>query len=263
MLLLARLVPEWVSLHSTWDLSLCPLGFRYDTFITTTIPLQVFSILPGPSHRDCVQVIIWPTYTPRTNNIFLCMALKKWLNLICLRNIFGKNVQLLKKMFCISSIISLFTAVICDNRFDSICPSPGANSWLCNFQKPLHPHHKKAFSMLYGWCDTGSCSCFSNSAPHIDPPIWLYSPTLQSGLWYKKISKRISSKRSNSIIFVKKFLKLYWYYTHKISGFFPFVLFYFVVVFCFCFVLFCFVYVSENLRTPFMIRVARLCYRYL
>ena len=26
--------------------------------------------------------------------------------------------------------------------------------------------------MLYGWWDTGCCCSFTNSSPHIDPPIW-------------------------------------------------------------------------------------------
>ena len=32
-------------------------------------------------------------------------------------------------------------------------------------------HHKRAFSMLYGWCDTRDCSSINNSLLHIDPPI--------------------------------------------------------------------------------------------
>ena len=34
-------------------------------------------------------------------------------------------------------------------------------------------HHNRTSSMLYGWCDTASCCSFTNSSPHIDPPIWL------------------------------------------------------------------------------------------
>ena len=34
------------------------------------------------------------------------------------------------------------------------------------------PQHNRASSMLFGWCDTGGCSTFTNSSPHIDPPIW-------------------------------------------------------------------------------------------
>ena len=34
-------------------------------------------------------------------------------------------------------------------------------------------HYNRAFSMFYGWWDTGGCSSFTNSSPHIDPPIWL------------------------------------------------------------------------------------------
>ena len=34
------------------------------------------------------------------------------------------------------------------------------------------PHHNTGSSMLYGWCDTEGCSPFTNSLPHIDPPIW-------------------------------------------------------------------------------------------
>ena len=36
----------------------------------------------------------------------------------------------------------------------------------------LAPHHNRPSPMLYGWCDTGGCSSFTNSLPHIDPPIW-------------------------------------------------------------------------------------------
>ena len=34
------------------------------------------------------------------------------------------------------------------------------------------PHHNRHSSMLYGCYDTGGCSSFTNSLPHIDPPIW-------------------------------------------------------------------------------------------
>ena len=37
------------------------------------------------------------------------------------------------------------------------------------------PHYNQASSMLYGWCDTGACSSFTNSSPNIDPPIWAKS----------------------------------------------------------------------------------------
>ena len=33
-------------------------------------------------------------------------------------------------------------------------------------------HHNRASSMLYGSCDTESCSSFTNSLPLIDPSIW-------------------------------------------------------------------------------------------
>ena len=53
--------------------------------------------------------------------------------------------------------------------------------WCCSMiHFTLHlvqiPHlapHNRAFYMLYSWCDTGGCSSFTNSSPHIDPPIWL------------------------------------------------------------------------------------------
>ena len=32
------------------------------------------------------------------------------------------------------------------------------------------PHYNRTSSMLYGWCDTGGCSSFSNSLPHIFNP---------------------------------------------------------------------------------------------
>ena len=35
------------------------------------------------------------------------------------------------------------------------------------------PHHKRAFSMLYGQCDTGVCSSFTNTSQHIESPTWL------------------------------------------------------------------------------------------
>ena len=33
------------------------------------------------------------------------------------------------------------------------------------------PPPTKIFFMLYSWCDTGGCSSFTNSSPHIAPPI--------------------------------------------------------------------------------------------
>ena len=45
-------------------------------------------------------------------------------------------------------------AVCCDSWSNSICPSPGANPWLCNWQKAPTPHS------------------FTNSSQHINPPIW-------------------------------------------------------------------------------------------
>ena len=60
-------------------------------------------------------------------------------------------------------------AVCCDNKSDSICPSPYINPWFCNWQKP--PHHISASSMLYTWCDTEGCSSFTNSLPHTDSSI--------------------------------------------------------------------------------------------
>ena len=57
----------------------------------------------------------------------------------------------------------------CDSQSDSICLSPDANPQLWNWQKrPLH--HYRAFSMLYGWCDTRGGNSFINSSSHIDPP---------------------------------------------------------------------------------------------
>ena len=45
--------------------------------------------------------------------------------------------------------------VCCDNRSDSICPSPGTNPWFFNW----HPQrHNWAYSMLYRWCDTGGAA---------------------------------------------------------------------------------------------------------
>ena len=43
-------------------------------------------------------------------------------------------------------------AVYCNSQPDSICPSPGANPRLCNWQKPLH--HNGTSSILYCWYDT-------------------------------------------------------------------------------------------------------------
>ena len=60
-------------------------------------------------------------------------------------------------------------AVCYDSWFDSACLSPGVNPRFCNWQKPLP--HNRASSMLYGWCDTGCCSSFTNSLLHIDSPI--------------------------------------------------------------------------------------------
>ena len=34
------------------------------------------------------------------------------------------------------------------------------------------PYHYRPSSMFCGWCDTGVCSSFINSSPHIEPPIW-------------------------------------------------------------------------------------------
>ena len=53
-----------------------------------------------------------------------------------------------------------------DSWSDSICPIPGANLWLWNWQK-------RASFMLCSWCDTGGCSYFTNALQHIDPSIWL------------------------------------------------------------------------------------------
>ena len=78
-------------------------------------------------------------------------------------------------------------AVCCDSQFDSICPSPGANPQLCNWQKPP-PYHYRTFSMLYNWCDTKGCRSFIYFFLHIDPPIWpkdfkgLYSTAVLSSL---------------------------------------------------------------------------------
>ena len=33
--------------------------------------------------------------------------------------------------------------------------------------------HNRASSMLYGWCNTAGSSSFTNSSPHIYPPIWV------------------------------------------------------------------------------------------
>ena len=33
------------------------------------------------------------------------------------------------------------------------------------------PNHNKASSMLYCWCNTGVCSSFTNSSPHIESPV--------------------------------------------------------------------------------------------
>ena len=62
-------------------------------------------------------------------------------------------------------------AVCCNSQSDSIFSLSGASSWIWNWQKPSTPTNK-IFSMHYGWCDTGSCSSFTNSLPHINPPIW-------------------------------------------------------------------------------------------
>ena len=45
-------------------------------------------------------------------------------------------------------------------------------------KSPLN--HNRASSMLYGWYDTGNYSSFTNSLPHIDPPIW----AKDFGLWF-------------------------------------------------------------------------------
>ena len=41
-------------------------------------------------------------------------------------------------------------------------------------------HHNSASSMLYGWCDTGSCSSFLNSLLHIDSTLGHQSKRLYS-----------------------------------------------------------------------------------
>ena len=41
---------------------------------------------------------------------------------------------------------------------------------LCFF--PPSSVSSTTLSMLYSWCDTRSCCSFTNSSPHIDPPIW-------------------------------------------------------------------------------------------
>ena len=61
-------------------------------------------------------------------------------------------------------------AVCCNSRSDPISPSPGTNPRLYNRQKS--PTHTRASSLLYGWCDTGSYSSFTDSSRHIDPPLW-------------------------------------------------------------------------------------------
>ena len=33
-------------------------------------------------------------------------------------------------------------------------------------------HYSRTASILYGWCDTGGSSSYTNSSPHIDSPIW-------------------------------------------------------------------------------------------
>ena len=58
------------------------------------------------------------------------------------------------------------TAVCCDGRSDSICPSLGANPDFANGKSPSH--HNRASSMLYGWCNTEGFSYFTNSLRHID-----------------------------------------------------------------------------------------------
>ena len=37
----------------------------------------------------------------------------------------------------------------------------------------IPPHHNKATSMLYGWCDSGDCSSFTNSLPYISRKVKL------------------------------------------------------------------------------------------
>ena len=59
----------------------------------------------------------------------------------------------------------------CDSRSDSICSFPGANPRLCNWQKSTQ-HLNRGSSMVCGWCDTRSCSSFTNSSPHLNSPIW-------------------------------------------------------------------------------------------
>ena len=42
------------------------------------------------------------------------------------------------------------------------------NSPTLQLAKAPHIHHKRVSSMLYGWCNTGTCSSFTNSSTHID-----------------------------------------------------------------------------------------------
>ena len=63
-----------------------------------------------------------------------------------------------------------YTALYFDSWSDSISPSPGANPWLCNWQKTTPP--SRASSMVYCWCDVRGCSSFTNSSLLIDTPIW-------------------------------------------------------------------------------------------
>ena len=59
--------------------------------------------------------------------------------------------------------------VYCESRSDSICPSPGTNLWLCNWQKPpIHTHTVTEPPP----CFIEGCISFTNFLPLIDSLIW-------------------------------------------------------------------------------------------
>ena len=66
-------------------------------------------------------------------------------------------------------------------RWDRVMLQYGVIAGLINFALHLvqipnftigksPPNHNRASSMLYGWCDTGGGSSFTNSSPYMDPP---------------------------------------------------------------------------------------------
>ena len=86
---------------------------------------------------------------------------------------YGINILSTHSSLC---IIHLHDTYNC--WFDSICPSPSAYPQHCNCLP-----QNRASSMLYGWCDAGTCSSFTKTLLHIDPCIhpkdfehWFVSP---------------------------------------------------------------------------------------